>query len=74
MEGNVYMMQSSSVLTIYANNLSMAFVTASLDGKAGIAPLSITVNPPQALANLRASLSRSSSYKRQNQTLKHFNT
>jgi len=36
--------------------------SASLVGKAGIAPLSVTVNAPQALANLRASLSKSSFY------------
>lgn len=40
----------------------MAFCTASLVGKAGIAPLSITVSAQQALANLRASLSKSSFY------------
>ena len=38
----------------------MTFITASLIGKAGIAPLSVTVNAPQALANFRASLSSSS--------------
>lgn len=41
----------------------MTFNTASFVGKAGIAPLSITVNAPQPLANLRAFLSRSSSCK-----------
>lgn len=40
----------------------MAFRTASVVGKAGIAPLSVTVNAPQALANLRASLNLSSFY------------
>lgn len=42
-------------MRIYATE-SKAFSTASLVGKAGIAPLSITVSAPQALANLRASL------------------
>lgn len=45
---------------IYATDLSKAFSTVSLVGKAGIAPLSFTVRAPQALANLSASLSRSS--------------
>lgn len=46
----------------YATDLRMAFSTTSLVGKAGIAPLSITVNAPQALANLRASLNCFSFY------------
>uniref|UniRef100_A0A2P2JXT6 Uncharacterized protein n=1 Tax=Rhizophora mucronata TaxID=61149 RepID=A0A2P2JXT6_RHIMU len=42
----------------------MTFNTASLVGKAGIAPLSFTVNAPQALANFRASLNLSSFYQK----------
>lgn len=42
---------------------SMAANTSSLVGKAGIAPLSLTVNAPQPFANHRAPLSRFSSWK-----------
>lgn len=51
------------VKTYAATDSSKALSTASLVGKAGIAPLSITVSAPQALANLRASLNRPSSCK-----------
>lgn len=44
----------------YDTGLRRAFRTFSFVGNAGIAPLSVTVNAPQALANLRDSLNCSS--------------
>jgi len=41
---------------------AMSLRTASFVGKAGIAPFSVTVRAPQALAKRRASLNRSSSW------------
>lgn len=47
----------------YDTDLNSESRTASRVGKAGIAPLSVTVNAPHAFAKLRASVSRLSSYK-----------
>lgn len=46
---------------LYTAIFNMVSMTASLVGKAGIAPLSVTVKAPQTFANLRASRSLASS-------------
>lgn len=55
----------------------MSFSTASFVGRAGIAPLSVTVMAPQAFANRSASLNRFSSCHNENKQEKcdaHVNT
>jgi hypothetical protein len=41
----------------------MSFITVSRSGSAGIAPLSVVVIAPHALANFKADRNRPSSYK-----------
>lgn len=62
-KGLIYIQPELATVVNHATVLSKAFMTASAVGKAGIAPLSVTVIAPQAFAKLRASLNRCSSYK-----------
>lgn len=48
----------------HAATLGKNWRTASFVGRAGMAPLSITVRAPQALAKARASCNRFSSFKK----------